>query len=108
MEGKKFGAQSTARVPRQSPPEGYVLFRILGHVSQVGDVIGKDGRVIRQLKESTNSQIWVEKAPLDSLYRVITIIADVGSTSRVKLGVIVNNASNRKKEEVQEQEVEVS
>ncbi|KAG7554696.1 K Homology domain type 1 superfamily [Arabidopsis suecica] len=104
MEGKKFGAQSTA----QSPPEGYVLFRILCNVSQAGHVIGKSGRVIRQLKESTNSKIWVEEAPLDSLYRVIVIIADVDSTSRVKLGVIVNNASNRKKEEVKEQEVEVS
>ncbi|XP_010495122.2 PREDICTED: KH domain-containing protein HEN4-like [Camelina sativa] len=108
MEGKKF--ESTARAPPQSltaPPAGYAVFRILCDVSQAGGRIGISGRVIHQLQESTKSRIWFEKAPLDSQYRVITILAYVGSTFRLNLGVTVNNASNREKE-AQEQEVEVS
>ncbi|CAE6092776.1 unnamed protein product [Arabidopsis arenosa] len=130
MEGKKFRAQSPARTQQQppsAPPPGYVMFRILCDVSQVGHVIGKSGRMIKELQETTKSLIWIE-TPDDSLYRLITIYAHVGLTSRVKLGVVVNYASNKEKEqsldpwhlpnlpwgrdgaekEEQEQEVEVS
>lgn len=99
MEGTNFGApESTARAPPHSPvsvPVGNVTFCILCPVSRVGSVIGKDGNVIEQLKESTESNIWVEKAPPDSAYSIIKIVADVGSMSSVKLGE-------------QEEEVEVS
>ncbi|XP_019090002.1 PREDICTED: KH domain-containing protein HEN4-like [Camelina sativa] len=111
MEGnnsKKF--ESTARAPPQSSPAqsaGYVVFRILCDVSQVGVMIGKSGRVIKQLRESTQSKIWVESGPPGSLYSAVTITAHLGSTLRVKLGVTVSNASNKEKG-VQEQEVEVS
>ncbi|XP_010424714.1 PREDICTED: KH domain-containing protein HEN4-like [Camelina sativa] len=108
MEGKKF--ESTARTPPQSLPEpsaGYAVFRILCDVSQVGCMIGKSGRVIKQLRESTQSKIWVESGPPGSLYSEVTITAHVGSTLRVKLGVTVSTASNKEKG-VQEQEVEVS
>ncbi|KAL9809827.1 putative K domain-containing protein [Arabidopsis thaliana] len=114
MEGKKFGAQSTARAPLplpqppSAPPPEYVTFRILCNVSQAGHVIGKHGGMVKKLHKSTESSIWVEKTPLDdSTYRIIKIFGHVGSVSRVKLGVIVNNVSNREKKE-QEQEVEVS
>lgn len=110
MEGKKFraGKKSTARAPPHSPQSvsaGNVVFRILCLESQVGAVIGKYGSVIKQLQKSTKSKIRVEDAATDSPYRVITITAQGGSTSRVKLGV--KNGSNREKEE-QEEEVEVS
>ncbi|KAL1196278.1 KH domain-containing protein HEN4 [Cardamine amara subsp. amara] len=96
MEGKKFGApepihgfESTTRAPPHSPfsvPAVYAMFRILCFVSRAGSVIGTDGIVIKQLKESTNSSIFVETDPSDSTYSVIRIIAVVGSPSWVKLG----------------------
>lgn len=90
MEGKNSGApESTARAPPHPPlsvPAGNVMFSILCHASQVGSVIGCKGSVITQLKESTKSSILFENGPPGSEYSVIRIIAEVGSTSSVKLG----------------------
>ncbi|KAL1196277.1 KH domain-containing protein HEN4 [Cardamine amara subsp. amara] len=105
MEGKKLGApepihgfESTDCPPSHSPlsvPVVYAMFRILCFVTRAGSVIGTDGIVIKQLKESTKSSIFVQMDPSDSTYCVIRIIADIGSPSWVKLGE-------------QEEEVEVS
>ncbi|VVB17990.1 unnamed protein product [Arabis nemorensis] len=86
-------------------PVGHASFRLLCPLSQVGAVIGKSGTVIKQLQQSTGAKIRVEEPPSGSPDRVITIIAQVDSASKVKLGVSSNgNAESEKKEE----EVEVS
>lgn len=86
-------------------PVGHASFRLLCPLLQVGAVIGKSGTVIKQLQQSTGAKLRVEEPPFGSPDRVITIIAQVDSASRVKLGVNNNgNAGSEKKEE----EVEVS
>ncbi|BAB09870.1 unnamed protein product [Arabidopsis thaliana] len=86
-------------------PVGHAAFRLLCPLSHVGAVIGKSGNVIKQLQQSTGAKIRVEEPPSGSPDRVITIIAQADSKSRVKLGANNNgNAEGEKKEE----EVEVS
>ncbi|KAF8118447.1 hypothetical protein N665_0005s0205 [Sinapis alba] len=87
-------------------PVGHASFRLLSPLSQVGAVIGKSGSVIKQLQQSTGAKIRVEEPPFGSPDRVITIIAQVDSTARVKLGVDSNG--NTEGERKEEEEVEVS
>ncbi|KAL0863044.1 hypothetical protein Bca101_042162 [Brassica carinata] len=86
-------------------PVGHASFRLLSPLSQVGAVIGKSGSVIKQLQQSTGAKIRVEEPPIGSPDRVITIIAQVDSTSRVNLGV---DSNGRTEAERKEDEVEVS
>ncbi|ESQ31444.1 hypothetical protein EUTSA_v10003637mg [Eutrema salsugineum] len=86
-------------------PVGHASFRLLCPLSQVGAVIGKSGSVIKQLQQSTGAKIRVEEPPSGSPDRVITIISQVDSSSRVKLGV--DNNANVEAEKMEE-EVEVS
>ncbi|XP_010520717.1 PREDICTED: KH domain-containing protein HEN4 isoform X2 [Tarenaya hassleriana] len=88
--GSALGSAKRVKTHQRSPlsvPTGHAVFRMLCPVSQVGSVIGKSGSVIKQLQQSTGSKIRVEEAPNECPYRVITVIAQVGSKSRVKLGV---------------------
>ncbi|CAH8363314.1 unnamed protein product [Eruca vesicaria subsp. sativa] len=82
-------------------PVGHASFRLLSALSQVGAVIGKSGTVIKQLQQSTGAKIRVEEPPFGSPDRVITIIAQVDSTSRLKLGDSNGNST-------EDEEVEVS
>ncbi|CAA7034819.1 unnamed protein product [Microthlaspi erraticum] len=109
--GSGFGSSKRAKTHHAqllSPlvvPVGHASFRLLCPLSQVGAVIGKSGIVIKQLQQSTGAKIRVEEPPFGSPDRVITIIAQVDSTSRLKLGADNNgNAESENKEE----EVEVS
>ncbi|CAN6983237.1 hypothetical protein Bca4012_005508 [Brassica carinata] len=110
--GSGFGSSKRAKTHHAqllSPlvvPVGHASFRLLSPISQVGAVIGKSGSVIKQLQQSTGAKIRVEEPPVGSPDRVITIIAQVDSTSRVKLGVDSNGSTEAERKE--EDEVEVS
>ncbi|CAH8280783.1 unnamed protein product [Arabidopsis lyrata] len=102
---KRVKTHHTQLLPPLVVPVGHAAFRLLCPLSHVGAVIGKSGNVIKQLQQSTGAKIRVEEPPFGSPDRVITIIAQADSKSRVKLGVNNNgNAEGEKKEE----EVEVS
>lgn len=102
---KRVKTHHTQLLPPLVVPVGHAAFRLLCPLSHVGAVIGKSGSVIKQLQQSTGAKIRVEEPPFGSPDRVITIIAQVDSKSRVNLGVNNNgNAEAEKKEE----EVEVS
>ncbi|KAJ4897279.1 RNA-binding KH domain-containing protein [Raphanus sativus] len=105
--GSGFGSSKKAKTHHAhllSPlvvPVGHASFRLLSAISQVGAVIGKSGSVIKQLQQSTGAKIRVEEPPAGSPDRVITIIAQVDSTSRVKLGVVDSNGSTEVEDEVE-------
>ncbi|KAL0721407.1 hypothetical protein Bca4012_036006 [Brassica carinata] len=109
--GSGFGSSKRAKTHHAqllSPlvvPVGHASFRLLSPLSQVGAVIGKSGSVIKQLQQSTGAKIRVEEPPIGSPDRIITIIAQVDSTSRVKLGVDSNGSTEAERKE---DEVEVS
>ncbi|XP_010444372.1 PREDICTED: KH domain-containing protein HEN4-like [Camelina sativa] len=98
---KRVKTHHTQPLPPLVVPVGHAAFRLLCPLPQVGAVIGKSGSVIKQLQQSTGAKIRVEEPPFGSPDRVITIIAQVNSKSRVKFGVS-NNESEK------EEEVEVS
>ncbi|KAJ0242128.1 KH domain-containing protein HEN4 [Hirschfeldia incana] len=112
--GSGFGSSKRAKTHHAqllSPlvvPVGHASFRLLSPISQVGAVIGKSGSVIKQLQQSTGAKIRVEEPPVGSPDRIITIIAQVDSTSRVKLGVVHNNGNGEPDRKEEEDEVEVS
>ncbi|CAN8251662.1 unnamed protein product [Cochlearia groenlandica] len=111
--GSGFGSSKRAKTHHAqllSPlivPVGHASFRLLCPISQVGSVIGKSGSVIKQLQQSTGAKIRVEEPPIGSQDRVITIIAQVDSTFKLKLGVS-SNCNEEAENEKEEEEIEVS
>jgi ribosomal protein S3 len=87
--------------PPLSTPPGHVAFRLLCYASRISGVIGKSRTVIKNLQQSTAAKIRIKDTPLDSLDRVILVMADAALTG--KLGL-----KNRNEEEIGEEVMEVS
>ncbi|KAI3850271.1 hypothetical protein MKW92_000483 [Papaver armeniacum] len=66
-------------------PPGHVSFRMLCHVSKIGQVIGKSGSIVKLFRKETGAKIRVEEPVNDSDERLIIIIAPENPKKMIQL-----------------------
>ncbi|KAI3895839.1 hypothetical protein MKW98_025630 [Papaver atlanticum] len=66
-------------------PPGHGSFRMLCHVSKIGQVIGKSGSIVKLFRKETGAKIRVEEPVNDSDERLIIIIAPENPKKMIQL-----------------------